>query len=363
MIPAPGQSAPPPGPPSFIPAPGETAPPPSAIPAPGQVAPAAPPPEPPPDPTRDGAFSGAPKAFDPSDGLIADVGGDVAPRGNKGIVVLAAAGALVFGAALGWMGNGHTTRSATTDRAKAKGQKMFDEVKAVADMRKDISVKFEELIKQIGKDPKAGGAALVELNTSNFEKNPKVDDLFGWQLAAIHPTGIKKTFELYEEANGLKTDLGYLAGFVTANADSLGAAGGPAAFGVLFDAKGNASLVERVAPMCTVEDGEKPCPPDKAGSAVAYMVRDKLGGDPFRAARGTGDKQVLALANNDMYTYIVGLKPENNAKIVYGRLVNQVKARLEAMNKIERKSLNALKNYSDNPDIDGSSGQPEPGDE
>ncbi len=333
-----------------------------AIPAPGQVAPAAPPPEPPPDPTRDGAFAGAPKAFDPNDGLIADIGGDVAPRGNKGIVVMAAAGALVFGLALGWMGNSYTSRGAKAERAKAKGQKMLTEVQAVADMRKDISVKFEELKTQIGKDPKAGGAALVELNTTNFEKHPKVDELFGWQLASIHPTGVKKTFELYEEANGLKTDLGYLAGFVTANADSLGAAGGPAAFGVLFDKKGNAALVERVAPLCAVEGEEKPCPPDKAASAVAYMVRAKLGADPVRAERGTGENQVVALANNEMYTYIVGLKPENNAKIVYGRLLGQVKARLEAMNKVERKAINALKNYSDNPDIDGS-GQPEPGDE
>ncbi len=362
MIPAPGRMAPPPGPPSFIPAPGQTAPPPQAIPAPGQVAPPAPPPEPPPDPTRDGAFAGSAQAFDPNDGLIADVGGDVAPRGSKGIVIMAAAGALVFGLALGWMANSWTSRSERMDRAKAKGQKMLAEVQAVVDMRKDISVKFEELKKTIGEDPKAGGAALVELNTSNFEKHPKVDELFGWQLASIHPTGVKKAFELYEEANGLKTDLGYLAGFVTANADSLGQAGGPAALGVMFDGKGNASLVERVAPLCTVEGEEKPCPPDKANSAAAYMIRDKLGGDPFRAEIGTGDKQIVALGNNDIYTYVVGLKPENNAKIVYGRLLSQVTARLEAMNKVERKAINALKNYSDNPDIDGA-GQPEPGDE
>ncbi|MCB9752861.1 MAG: hypothetical protein H6713_23140 [Myxococcales bacterium] len=343
-----------------IPAPGESLPAPGQmLPPPGQVAAPQPPP---PDPTRDGAFSGGGGGFDPNDGII-DVGGDVPAKGSKGLVAFAAAGALVLGMLFGWVGKSTLGKSQQITRARAKGQTMATEVQAVADMRKDISLKMEDLKKQIAEDPKAGGEALKELNAANFEKHPKVDDLFGWQLASIHPKDVKKVFQLYEEANGLKTDLGYLAGFVTANAAALGKAGGPASFGVLFDDKGGMTLVETVAAMCKGE-GDAPAPCPDGDNAIGYLVRDKLGSEPAFAPIGTGAGQISPINRSDeMYLYLVGQNPENNAKLVYGRLLAQVNTRLEEMNKVERRAINALKAYANDPDVDGSNPAEEAGDE
>src|SRR5690606_25852140 len=104
----------------------------------------------------------------------------------------------------------------------------------VSDMRKGISLKIDELQKLVATDPNKGADELVNLLKTNFEKSPKVDDLFGWQLAGIGSEGIRRTFDLYEEANGLKLDLGYLAGFVTANAGALKESGGPRLLAIKF---------------------------------------------------------------------------------------------------------------------------------
>jgi hypothetical protein len=314
-------------------------------------------PEPPPpgDPTKDGAFSGGGgTAFDPSAGII-DVGGDVAAKGSKGLVAFAAAGALVVGMLFGWVGQSQMSKSERIERAKKKGQKMAAEVAAVSKMRKDISLSIGDIKKQIMKDPAAGGAALKELNATNFEAHPKVDALFGWQLASIHPKDIKKVFTLYEEANGLKTDLAYLAGFVEANAANLSAKGGPASFGVWFNDEGGITLVNTLAPMCAGADQQpKPCTPAEAENAVGYLVKIKLGDEkPVYAPKGLEKGQVMALNSADeMHIYLVGQKPENNAKLVHQGMWGRVGARLEAMNKVERRAINALKAYASDPNVD-----------
>ncbi len=264
----------------------------------------------------------------------------------------------------GWVGKSTLGKNQLVTRAKKKGQKMAAEVENVAKMRKDISLKMEDLKKQIAEDPKAGGEALKELNAANFEKHPKVDDLFGWQLASIHPKDVKKVFQLYEEANGLKTDLSYLAGFVSANAPSLGKAGGPSSFAVVFDDKGKMTLVEAVLPMCKGEgDQPAPCKGDPK-DAIGWMYRTKLGADPAYAPLGTGPGTITPVSRTDeMYLYLVGQNPENNAKLVYQRLLGQVNARLEEMNKVERRAINALKAYAADPDVDGSNPAEEAGDE
>ncbi|MEZ4451668.1 MAG: hypothetical protein R3B09_19535 [Nannocystaceae bacterium] len=365
-IPAPGERAAPP-PMADIPAPGErSAPAMPDIPAPGEVRKPAPAPAPVAaapaaaqlrQPGAAGqAFGSGGGGFDPNEGLIADVGGDLPTKSNKGIVILAAAGALVFGVVLGYMLNNITSKSKLVAQGKEKGAAMFTEASETAKMRASIALAMKDIPGKIAADPKAGAEELKKLSDTNFEKHPKVENLFGWQLAAVHPTGIKKTFELYEEANGLKTDLSYLANFVGTYADALKEGGGPRLFAVRFN-KGKVTLVARGAPVC----GEGPCEAGKEKEATGYMVVDTVGGEEKPAQIGTEDGNIMPVdPEGQMYGYIVGLKPENNAAAVYGALLKRVADRLEAMNTAEKRALKALSNYSDNPDVDGS-GQPEPG--
>ena len=360
-IPAPGEKAAPPPKPD-VPAPGKAAP---AIdlPAPGEVRKAAPAPAPAaaaPAPAKPagpaGAAFGGGASFDPNDGLIADVGGDLPSRGNKGIVVMAAVGALVFGIAIGWIGNNITSKGALVAVGKAKGADMLKEVQAVSDMRKSISLAMEEIPKKIEADPKAGAQAIKDLNAANFEKAPKVDNLFGWQLAAVHPVGIKKVFELYEEANGLRTDLAFLANFVDSYAAALKEGSGPRRFAVKFAKGGKALLVAVEGGVC----GDSPCDLGDKG-LTGLSIRETVNGEPASVGLGTDEGEaVLVDAEGQMYGYVIGLRPENYAASAYAGLFGRVKGRLEEMATAEKRALKALANYSENPDVDGS-GQPEPG--
>ena len=61
-------------------------------------------------------------------------------------------------------------------------------------------------------------------------------------------------------------------------------------------------------------------------------------------------------ADGSVYAYIVGLNPENNAKIVVGSLLGRINERLEAMAKAETRALKALRKYADDPNVDGPAG-------
>ncbi len=351
FIPAPGEQAPE----AFIPAPGEQAPM-MDIPAPGEVAqPRAATPAAPSRRSFEAEEGAAPFAtgggsFDPTAGIIGgDSGGEIQARGNKGLVALAAGGALVVGILFGYVGNQITSKGALVEQGKAKGAIMFEEATKVAEMRKGISLKMQELNKTIQTDPAKGATELVTLLTTNFDKAPQVDQLFGWQLAAVHSEGIKKTFDLYEEANGLKVDLGYLAGFVNNNVKAL-AAGGPQRFAVRFGPKG-VTLVELLDAVCG--DPKTPTPCAAGTEPAGWNIRTDTGGAPSFATVGTGEGQIQPLSpEGTIYGYIVGLNPENNAKIVVGSLLGRINERLEAMSKAEGRALKALKRYSDDPNVD-----------
>ena len=353
FIPAPGEQAP--AAPAFIPAPGEVAP---QIPAPGEVAqPVAA------APARrqvidDGTpFGGAGVGgFDPNAGIIGgDSGGEVQARGNKGLIALAAGAALLMGVLLGYLGNQIISKGALRDQGKAKGEVMYAEVTKVSEMRKGISLKMADLSKLITTDPAKGAAELVTLLTTNFEKAPQVDQLFGWQLAAINPDGLKKTFDLYDEANGLKIDLGYLANFVNGNVKAL-ATGGPRQFAVQYKGKG-VVLVERLEPLCGDPKAPTPCAEGK-DEPVGFNVRAETGGAPAPALIGSEDGMIQPVsADGSVYAYIVGLNPENNAKIVVGSLLARINERLEAMAKAETRALKALRKYADDPNVDGPAGE------
>lgn len=363
-IPAPGEVA------LDIPPPGEVAaPPPMDIPAPGEVAL---PPQPQPvaaapvaaePPRRKSLEDGTPfgttvGGFDPNAGLIggADIG-DVTPKGNKGLIVLASAAALAFGVAIGWIGNKITSKGDLVTQAKKKGGDMYTEANKVSDMRKGISTKIDDIQKQVAADPAKGAQALADLMKTSFEKTPKVDDLFGWQLAGIGPEGIKRTFDLYEEANGLRLDLGYLTNFVSGNAKALTETGGPRLFAIKFKKDGSVVLVERGDAMC----GEAKCADGKEGEATGYQVREAVNAEFATAAKGVDEGQVMPLSgDSQIYGYVVGLNPENNAKLVSASLFAKVKGRLEEMSKAEKRALKALQSYSDDPNVDGG-GPADPG--
>ena len=353
FIPAPGEQAP--AAPAFIPAPGEVAPQ-MEIPAPGEVAqPAA--------PARrqfqadDGTpFGGAGGGFDPNAGIIGgDGGGEVQARGNKGLIALAAGAALLLGLVIGYLGNQITSKGALRDQGKAKGEVMYTEVTKVSEMRKGISLKMADLSKLIQTDPAKGAAELVTLLTTNFEKAPQVDQLFGWQLAAINPDGLKKTFDLYDEANGLKIDLGYLANFVNGNVKAL-TSGGPRQFAVQYKGRG-VTLVERLEPLCGDPKAPTPCAEGK-DEPIGFNVRADTGGAPAPAMIGSEEGMIQPVsADGTVYAYIVGLNPENNAKIVVGSLLGRINERLEAMAKAETRALKALRKYADDPNVDGPAGE------
>ncbi len=330
------------------------------IPAPGEVA-AQPEPAfaPAPIATSEAEPFGGGAAFDPSEGLF-DGGGEIRARGSKGLLLVGALASMGFGVAVGYLLKEISTKQALVEVGKAKGATMLQEVTNVSDTRKTISLAMDDLKKAIASDPKKGAEQLTSLLTENFDKAPKVDELFGWQLAAVHSTGVKKVFDLYEEANALKLDLGYLAGFLIEFGPAVQAGAGPAMFAAL--STGTAvKLVEAVQPLCDME-AKTPCDDKSASKAVGYLVRDRLGVEPVAVPRGSESGQaVLLLPEGSIYKYAVGQEPNKNAVAVYAALMGRVHQRLEAMNKAENIALTALKNYADSPTVDDSSSQPDPG--
>lgn len=353
-VPAPGQVIQPaaPEPVQTIPAPGETrAPAPEEIPAPGEVIQPAPPE--PADP-----LAGRAIAFDPDAGIIA--GGEAVPaRSGRGIVIFAAVIAAFLGMVVGYLMNRITGTRERVEIGKTKGAAMYAEVEKVSDSRKTISLEMANLKETIAADPTKGSEAITTLLTEQFDKHPKIDELFGWQLASVHSTGIRKAFDLYEEANGLKLDLGYLAGFLADYGAALKEAGGPQVFAIQFTDRGPV-LVEAVTPICTM-DPPTPCDEGSKGDAVGYGISSTIGGEPQIVPKGTDPGMAMLLRpEGDIYNYAVGLEPNKNALKVYASLLSKVMARLEAMNKAERLALAALANYAENPTVDASSPQPEP---
>lgn len=367
----------PPADPNFIPAPGEQSPPPMDLPAPGEVsipvdipAPgevAQPKPVAAAAPAGKRVLSDNPDAapfgadigggFDPNAGVIggADVG-EIQQKGNKGLIAVAAGAALLLGVAVGYLFQQISSKGAQVKSGKDKGAVMFEEANKVAEMRKGISLKIDEIAKNILEKPADAAKTLDEINKVSFEKTPNVENLFGWQLAAIHPDGIKKTFQLYNEASGLRVDLGYLTGFVAGNVQTL-ANGGPRVFAVMSKGKG-AVLVERLEAMCGDPKAATPCGPGKDGDAIGFNVRVDPAAAPAFAALGTEDGQIQPLLpEGGVYLASIGLSPEGNAQRTAGLLLVRVKERLEAMAKAEGKALKALKKYSDDPNVDGPGGE------
>jgi hypothetical protein len=371
QVPAPGQYVPPPGQ-QDVPPPGQQhVPPPGQqhfeaqhVPPPGQqhfepqAAPAAMAPAADPDDPFSGPGAGG---FDPTEGVI-DAGGEIQSRGSKGLVVFAALLAAGFGAMAGWLGHKIVDTRERVEIGKKKGAEMAQEVAAIADTRKSVSLAMEDLEKKIAEDPDKGAKELESLLKEHFDKHPKVESLFGWQLASVHSAGIRRTFDLYEETNRLKIDLARLALHLTTHDEMLKNDAGPLLFGLMFKS-GGAQLVLALAPLCGEEENLeelKPCQND-GNDAVAYLIQAAPGSEPVKVWRGTeADQAVMLLSEGAMYQIAIGEKPERNAGIIRDQKIGRVKERLEAMAKAERIAATALANYAENPNVDGSNPPPSP---
>ena len=292
-----------------------------------------------------------------------DVGGEVPGRSNVGVIAFSGIIFLGIGLGVGWLGHKIVSGGERLAAAKAKGDEMYKEVQEVSGARKSLAVKLEtEIGKQVMTDPKAGSAAIVAAMGETFEKFPRLENLFGWQLASLPPSGIKKTFELYENSTRVRIELAALAGFLEQNAATLQGAGGPVSFGVKFTADG-VQMVALTAALCgenlTDLAALKPC--EDPSKAIAFKVQESLGGEEKTLPRGAGADQVMFLPpTGQIYNYAVGLEPAKNAANVRDFMMKRVTETLAEMNKAEDSALKALANYAENPDVDGSNPQSEP---
>ncbi|MBX7084484.1 MAG: hypothetical protein K1X88_35080 [Nannocystaceae bacterium] len=313
-------------------------------------------------PASDDPFAGpAGGQFDPGPSI--DVGGDVPGRSNVGAIAFAGAIFLAIGLGAGWVGQRILSGRDRLEAARAKGDEMYKEVAAVGDARKGAALKFEELSKVIDTDPKQGATVVGQLVSESFDKSPRLENLFGWQLASIHPSGIKKVFELYEKSNRVKLELIELGGFLNEYAGALTQAGGPTLFGVKFAAEGPAQMVAVTSLLCSETPADqaswKEC--EDPAKAVGFKIKDSLAGEDKTVAKGTAADQVSLIApSGPVYNYAVGQEPAKNALLVRNFMLKRVKETLDEMNSAEATAKKALENYASNPDVDGSNPQPEP---
>ncbi len=304
--------------------------------------------------------------FDPSDGLIDAGGGDMPSKGNAGLAIFVGILGIGLGAIGGFFVSKITRNSETTEAASAKGAEMAAAVQQISDARIDVSKAMGGWEEKMATDPAGAAGEIDKMVKESFAKKVNVDQLFGWQLAAIHSNGVRRTFELYDEATRLQKDLGYLSAFLASQEKALKSGGGPSQFAVKFTDKG-AVLVAAVGAVCAAGEGEpaletaKPCGEGKAAEALGYTVLETLGTETKIFPKGTAPGQVTLLrAGGAIYDYAVGMEPNRNAMIMRNALLKRAKDHLESMNKAEKAAIKALENFADNPNVDGSAEQPDP---
>lgn len=312
-------------------------------------------------PQSDDPFGGGAGAFDPSEGIL-DVGGEVKAKSGAGLMVFTAILGALFGTAAGYLGHKMVENRDRQAKGEAKGQEMAKAVEGIVSARIDVANAMDALEEKMATDPAGAAADIEALLADKWESQVNISQLFGWQLAAVHPNGVKRTFELFEEATRVKKDLQYLQAFLATQPEALQRGQGPSQFAVMFTGSG-ANMVAALEPLCAAEEGAPPgpCADGDFSKAVAYKVIDAIGGEPKQVPRGTGEGQATLIASDgDVYAYAVGLEPNRNAVIYRNGLVTRVKEHLEAMAKIEKIAQKALEKYSQDPSFDGNVEQPDP---
>ncbi len=346
-----------------LPPPGQSAPEPTAAPEPVAAAPVAAP-EPvaaapaaeaapvaqPQAPASDDPFGGGGGGgFDPNAGVLDDVG-DVKPKSGVGLMIFAAIIGLGIGAVGGSLGKEALNKRSKQTEAKAKGAAMASAAKGVSEARIDISRALDGWKAKMATDPVAVAKEINTLLKEKYEKQIRLDDLFGPDFAAVGSAGQKRTSELFYESQRLKKDLQALATFLAKNEAKIKQGIGPANFGIEFKAGMN-KLVALTGALCgeTVEVA-KPCTGKDVVNAVAYTIIDNVGEKSRTAARGVQPGQVQLLSREGgIFRFAVGIEPNKNAVAVAASLVQRIDEHLESMIKAEKVALAALERYAADP--------------
>lgn len=330
-------------------------------PAPGQAAgapppaPAAPPASAPAQaPAGDNPFGGGPGVFMPDEDFDASSIDMSGPSQTKFIIMVGAVAA-TLGVALGWVLHTKIDGEERLAAAQSKGATMYQAVKEVAEVRAKVSLRMDDLKKQFTSEPDAAITSLTGLLEKEFAEQPRVDALFGWQLAGLHPDAIKIVFDLYRAANALDNDLRQTTDFISKNKAALANASKMGQLGVIASG-GGAQLVFISSTICDMEAGTACDKKSKPGDAQGYSIKTSAAGE----STNVGLDAVQPLIPNDVFSLAFGEKPENNAVLRAAQMLAQVEGDLATMNKKEKIAIAALEQYEASPTIDADSAQPAP---
>jgi hypothetical protein len=242
--------------------------------------------------------------------------------------------------------------------AKKKAETIQERVVEIEETRSRIALKIGEAQDALeAKDGEKAVAAMSELEPIYVE----LADLFGWQMASMHPDVIKAVFSLAEANNSLQLDVGILKGWIGANEAILSKrAEGPAAFVVIGSPEGGSILAEYVSAICDEIPEELPegfdpttlakCEGDAILAAKAFMVRTEIGGE---VSFVPGGRAMFLKPVGPMYSYAIGTNPEANAKGYFDIRMGKLKDTMDAMVKLKDDALEGIGNYTENPVVDG----------
>lgn len=320
--------------------------------APAAAAPAAPAPAQ--APPGDNPFGGGPGVFMPDEDFDAGSIDMSGPSQTKFIVMVAGVSAII-GLGLGWVLHTKSDGNKRMAAAQSKGASMYQAVKEVAEVRAKVSLRMDDLKKQFTTEPDAAVASLTGLLEKEFAEQPRVDALFGWQLAGMHPAAIKIVFDLYRAANTLDNDLRQTTDFISKNKAALANASKMGQMGIISEG-GGAKLVFISATICDMKEGTACGKKAKPGDAQGYAIKQTVEGE----AINVGLDAVQPLIPNEVFSLAFGEKPENNAVLRAAQMLAQVEGDLATMNKKEKIALEALEQYEASPTIDADSAQPAP---
>jgi hypothetical protein len=282
----------------------------------------------------------------------------MSPPSQTKFIIMVGAVAATIGIGLGWVLQAKSSGGERFAAAQAKGAVMYGAVKEVAEVRARVSLRMDDLKKQFTAEPEAAVKSLTGLLVKDFANQPRIDALFGWQLAGMNPEAIRIVFDLYREANALDNDLRQTTDFISKNKAALANASNMGQLGVISEG-GGAKLVFISSTICDMEAGTPCGKKAKQGDAQGYAIMMSAGGE----ATNVGLNAVQPLIPNAVFSLAFGEKPENNAVLRAAQMLAQIEGDLATMNKKEKIALEALEQYEGNPTIDADTTQPAPASE
>jgi hypothetical protein len=289
--------------------------------------------------------------------VIDDIG-EIKSKSGIGLPLFAAVIGIVVGAGLGWMAHKATDSRSRVDAARNKAATIQQKVEEIETTRASIALKVGEAKDALeAKEPDKAIEALSGLEATFVE----LGDLFGWQLAAMDPVVVKNIFDLAEANNRLQLDVGILKGWVGANSQILSSrTTGPSSFVVIRGPNGGAILSEYVSAICAdipdpLPEGFDPktltkCEGDAILTAKAFLVRTAIGGEVQMVP---GEQAMMLIPDGPIYTYAIGTTPDANAKTFFDISMGRINDTLGSMVKLKDEALEGVKNYTEDPPVNG----------